>query len=87
MTRARNHTLGCRGGDTRLAWRLAVTDFKGLESDHRKSLGLQIAQGRYCLQTLDPKVGTICILGALGNLLPHVGVITGLIVPVRMSMA
>ena len=30
------------------------------------SLGVQIAQSRYYLQTLDPKVGTICILGALG---------------------
>ena len=30
------------------------------------SLGLQIAQSRYYLQTLDPKVGTFCILGALG---------------------
>ena len=30
------------------------------------SLGLQIAQSRYYSQTLDPKVGTICILGALG---------------------
>ena len=30
------------------------------------TLGLQIAQSRYYLQTLDPKVGTICILGALG---------------------
>ena len=30
------------------------------------SLGLQIAQSRYYLQTLDPEVGTICILGALG---------------------
>ena len=30
------------------------------------SLGLQIVQSRYYLQTLDPKVGTICILGALG---------------------
>ena len=30
------------------------------------TLGLQIAQSRYHLQTLDPKVGTICILGALG---------------------
>ena len=29
-------------------------------------LGLQIAQSRYYLQTLDPKVGTTCILGALG---------------------
>ena len=31
------------------------------------SLGLQIAQSRYHLRTLDPKVGTICILGALGE--------------------
>ena len=31
------------------------------------SLGLQIAQSRYYLQTLDPKAGTICILGALGS--------------------
>ena len=31
-------------------------------------LGLQIAQSRYYLQTLDPKVGTICILGVLGFL-------------------
>ena len=30
------------------------------------TLGLQIAQSRYCLQTLEPKVGNICILGALG---------------------
>ena len=30
------------------------------------SLALQIAQSRYYLQTLDTKVGTICILGALG---------------------
>ena len=29
-------------------------------------LGLQMAQSRYYLQTFDPKVGTICILGALG---------------------
>ena len=32
------------------------------------SLRLQIAQSRYYLQTLDTKVGTICILGALGFL-------------------
>ena len=30
------------------------------------ALRLQIAQSRYHLQTLDPKVGTICILGVLG---------------------
>ena len=30
------------------------------------SLGLQRAQSRYYLQTVDPKVGTLCILGALG---------------------
>ena len=30
------------------------------------TLGLQIAQSRYYLKTLDPKVGTICVLGALG---------------------
>ena len=30
------------------------------------TLWLQIAQSRYYLQTLDPKVGTVCILGALG---------------------
>ena len=30
------------------------------------TLGLQKAQSRYYLQTFDPKVGTICILGALG---------------------
>ena len=33
-------------------------------------VGLQIAQSRYNLQTLDPKVGTICILGALGDWSP-----------------
>ena len=32
------------------------------------SLSLQIALSRYYLQTLDPKVGTICILGAPGSL-------------------
>ena len=32
------------------------------------TLGLQMAQSRYYLQTFDPKVGTICILGALGLL-------------------
>ena len=31
------------------------------------TLGLQKAQSRYYLQTLDTKVGTICILGALGE--------------------
>ena len=30
------------------------------------ALGLQIAQSRYYIQTLGVKVGTICILGALG---------------------
>ena len=30
------------------------------------SLGLQIAQSKYFLQTLDSKVATICILGAVG---------------------
>ena len=30
------------------------------------TLGLQIAQSRSYLQTLSPKVGTICILGTLG---------------------
>ena len=30
------------------------------------SLGLQIAQTRYYLLTLEPKVGHVCILGALG---------------------
>ena len=33
-----------------------------------RTLGLQIAQSRYYVQTLDPKVGTVCILGALGEL-------------------
>ena len=31
------------------------------------SLRLQVAQSRYYLQTLDPKVGAICIRGALGE--------------------
>ena len=30
------------------------------------SPGLQIAQSRFYVQTLDPKVATICILGAVG---------------------
>ena len=37
------------------------------------SLGLQVAQSRYYLQTLDPKVGTICILEALGYRNPRKG--------------
>ena len=30
------------------------------------TLAIQIAQGRYDLQTLGPNVGSICILGSLG---------------------
>ena len=39
----------------------------GLSKVYPGSLTLQIAQSRYCLQTLDPKVGTVCILGVLGD--------------------
>ena len=35
------------------------------------SLGLHIAQSRYYLQTLDPEVGNICILEALGYVEAH----------------
>ena len=39
---------------------------KGLGFRVRVTLVLQIAQSRSYLETLGPKVGTICILGALG---------------------
>ena len=51
---------------------------EGLNALHRATCGfsirtlrLQIARSRYYLSTLDPKVGTVCILGVLGEPLPR----------------
>ena len=58
---AQGFNPGFQSLDSRLSETLAPTNL-GLGF----ALGLQIAQSRYYLQTLDPKVGTTCILGALG---------------------
>ena len=53
--------LGFHGSRISRSW-LNQLSFQAIAT-----LGLQIAQSMYYLQTLDPKVGTICILGALGQ--------------------
>ena len=65
--------LGIRKYGQLMGPRLRDAQFekKPMKEAHVISLGLQIAHSRYYLQTLDPKVGNICILGALGLFLSN----------------